>query len=170
VNLVPVNTVQTVVVAVAIGMFITIAYGDVRTRRIPNALAAAIAILGLARMLLADDPVAAGHTLVASAAVFAVTFLLFWRGAFGGGDAKLISATIMLIGFHDMFDFLLLMSLCGGVLALAIITRDRLRLHRRHSAQGTIAGCSGPPMRPTVPYGVAVASAAVVMLILRPVL
>jgi Flp pilus assembly protein protease CpaA len=76
----------------------------------------------------------------------------------------------MLIGFHNMFDFLLLMSLCGGVLALAIITRDRLRLHRRHSAQGTIAGCSGPPMRPTVPYGVAVASAAVVMLILRPVL
>ena len=166
-NLVPVNPVQTIVVAVAIGMFITIAYGDVRTRRIPNALAAAIAILGLARMLLAHDPVAAGHTLVASAAVFAVTFLLFWRGAFGGGDAKLISATIMLIGFHDMVDFLLLMSLCGGVLALAIITRDRLR---RHSARGTIAGCSGPPMRPTVPYGVAVAGAAVVMLILRPVL
>jgi len=170
VNLVPINPVQTIVVAVAIGMLITIAYGDMRTRRIPNALAAAIAILGLARMLLADDPVAAGHTLVASAAVLAVTFLLFWQGAFGGGDAKLISATIMLVGFHDMFDFLLLMSLSGAVLASAIITRDRLRLHRRHSAQGTIAGCSGPPMRPTVPYGVAIASAAVVMLILRPVL
>ena len=68
---------QTLVVAVAIGILITIAYGDVRTRRIPNAFAAAIAILGLTRMLLADDPVAAGHTLVASAAVFAVTFLLF---------------------------------------------------------------------------------------------
>ena len=167
-NLVPVNPVQTIVAAVAIGMFITIAYGDVRTRRIPNALAATIAILGLARMLLADDPLAAGHTLVASAAVFAVTFLLFWRGAFGGGDAKLISATIMLIGFHDMFDFLLLMSLCGGVLALTIITRDRLR---RHSAQGTTeAGCSGPPMPPTVPYGVAIAGAGIVILILRPVL
>jgi prepilin peptidase CpaA len=162
-----VKSVQTIVIAVAIGILLAIAYGDVRRRRIPNALAAAIAILGLARMLLADDPVAAGHTLVASAAVFAVAFLLFWRGAFGGGDAKLISATIMLVGFHDMFDFLLLMSLSGGVLALAIIMRDRLR---RHSAQGTIAGCSGPPMRPTVPYGVAVASAAVVMLILRPVL
>ncbi len=162
---------QTIVVAVAIGIFITIAYGDVRTRRIPNALAAAIAILGLARMILADDPVAAGHTLVASAAVFAVTFLLFWRGAFGGGDAKLISATIMLVGFHDMFDFFLLMSLCGGVLALAILTRDRLRLRRRHTSQGTTeAGCSGPATPPTVPYGVAIAGAGVVMLILRPVL
>jgi prepilin peptidase CpaA len=162
--------VQTLVVAVAIGILITIAYGDVRTRRIPNAFAAAIAILGLTRMLLADDPVAAGHTLVASTAVFAVTFLLFWRGAFGGGDAKLISATVMLIGFHDMFDFFLLMSLCGGVLALAILTRDRFRLHRRHIAPGTIAVRGGPPMRPTVPYGVAIASAAVVMLILRSVL
>ena len=124
---------QTIVVAAAIGIFITIAYGDVRTRRIPNALAAAIAILGLARMILADDPVATGHTLVAGAAVFAVTFLLFWWGAFGGGDAKLISATVMLVGFRDMFDFFLLMSLCGGVLALVILTRDRFRVPRRHA-------------------------------------
>lgn len=159
---------QTIVVAVAIGILITIAYRDVRTRRIPNALAAAIAILGLSRMILADDPVAAGHTLVASAAVFAVTFLLFRRGVFGGGDAKLISATVMLVGFRDLFDFFLLMSLCGGTLALAILTRDRFR---RHITQGaTESGCSGPPTRPTVPYGVAIAGAGVVELILRPVL
>jgi len=158
-------------VAVAIGILITIAYRDVRTRRIPNALAAAIAILGLSRMILADDPVAAGHTLIASAAVFAVTFLLFWRGVFGGGDAKLITSTVMLVGFHDMFDFFLLMSLCGGALALAILTCHRFRLHRRHISQGTPeAGCSGPPMLPSVPYGVAIAGAGVVMLILRPVL
>jgi prepilin peptidase CpaA len=172
VRLVAGEPVQTIVVVVAIGMLITIAYGDVRTRRIPNALAGAIAILGLSRMILADDPVATGHTLVASAAVFAVTFLLFWRGVFGGGDAKLISTTVMLVGFHDLFDFFLLMSLCGGALALAILTRDRFRLHRRrHISQGTTeAGCSGPPMPPTVPYGVAIAGAGIVILILRPVL
>jgi Flp pilus assembly protein protease CpaA len=163
--------VQTIVVAVAIGLLITIAYSDVRTRRIPNALAAAIAILGLSRMILADDPVAAGHTVVASAAVFAVTFLLFWRGVFGGGDAKLISTTVMLVGFRDVFDFFFLMSLCGGTLALAILTCDRFRLHRRHIYQGTTeAGSSGPPTPPTVPYGVAIAGAGVVILILRPVL
>ena len=71
---------QTAVLVVAIGILSIIAYGDVRTRRIPNVLAGVIAVLGLMRVLLVHDPVAAGHTLAASASVFTVAFLLFWRG------------------------------------------------------------------------------------------
>src|SRR5216110_1805611 len=97
------------VAAVAIGILLAIAYGDVRTRRIPNALAAAIAILGLARLIIAYDWAAAMYTLIASAAVFAVAFVLFWRGVFGGGDAKLLTAMALLVGSHDLLDFLLIM-------------------------------------------------------------
>ena len=95
---------QTIVIAVAIGTLLAIAYGDVRTRRIPNALTGAIAVLGLTRLMLADDLAAAMYTLITSALVFAAALVLFWRGVFGGGDAKLITATALLVGSHDLLD------------------------------------------------------------------
>jgi prepilin peptidase CpaA len=172
-----VKSVQTIVIAVAIGILLAIAYGDVRTRRIPNTLTAAIAILGLARLMLADDLAAAMHTLIASASVFTAAFVLFWRGVFGGGDAKLMAAMALLVGSHDLLDFLLIMSVCGGGLGLAILARDAFHARRRHTSQqlagpSTVHWAAPTPAlaKPTVPYGVAIASAGVVMLILRPVL
>jgi prepilin peptidase CpaA len=108
--------------------------------------------------------------------VFVVAFLLFWRSIFGGGDAKLVAATALLVGSRDLFDFFLIMSVCGGGLGLAILARDRSYARRRHTSQVATGLPSHwmdpalPPARPTVPYGVAIASAAVVILVLRPVL
>ena len=165
---------QTTVLVFAIAILAIIAYGDMHTRRIPNALAVAIAVLGLVRMILDHDLVAAGHTLAAAAAVFAVAFLLFSRGIVGGGDAKLVAAMALLIGYQDLFGFLLLTSICGGALALAILARDKFRPRfwilsrpaRKPSATQAI-GCIAAPARRTVPYGVAIAAAGVIMLILE---
>ena len=161
---------QTIVLILAIAILTVIAYGDMRTRRIPNALAVVIATLGLVRMILMHDPVAAGQTLAAGTAVFAAAFLLFLRGIVGGGDAKLVAATALLIGYHDLLGFLFLMSLCGAPLALAILARDKLgpRLWRlsRHAVTPPVAAAAAP-MRSTVPYGAAIAAAGVIVLILR---
>ena len=72
--------VQTMVVAVAIGILLAIAYQDARTRRIPNALTTAIAILGTMRLILANDLAAALHTLIVTALVFAVAFCALLAG------------------------------------------------------------------------------------------
>jgi prepilin peptidase CpaA len=171
------QTVQTMLVAVAIGILLAVAYSDVRRRRIPNALTAATAILGLAQLIVAGDLVAAAHTLIASAAVFATAFMLFWRGVFGGGDAKLMTAMALLIGSHNLFDFLVIMSVCGGGLGLGILAWDGFHTWRRPTSEHLAgpptllwAEPAPPPAKPTVPYGVAIAGAGVVMLILRPVL
>lgn len=161
---------QTAVVVVGIGILALIAYRDVRTRRIPNPLAIAIAILGLVRILLVNDPVAAGYTLAAGIAMLAVAFLLFWRGVLGGGDAKLIAATVLLIGYQDLFGFLFLMSLCGAALALATLTRDKLGPWLwslwLYPAMSPVAATAAPK-RSTVPYGAAIAAAGVIVLILE---
>jgi prepilin peptidase CpaA len=171
------ETVQTIVVALAIGVLFAIAFCDIRTRRIPNALTAAVATLGLAQLIFAGDLVAAVHTLIASALVFAAAFLLFWRGLFGGGDAKFISAMVLLVGSHNLFDFLLVMSVCGGGLGLAILACHRFHPRRRRTSQRLAEPPLLPrvepaaaPAPPTVPYGVAIAGAGLVVLILRPVL
>jgi prepilin peptidase CpaA len=162
--------VQTAVVVVGIGILALIAYRDVRTRRIPNPLAIAIAILGLVRILLVNDPVAAGYTLAAGIAMLAVAFLLFWRGVLGGVDAKLIAATVLLIGYQDLFGFLFLMSLCGAALALATLTRDKLGPWLwslwLYPAMSPVAATAAPK-RSTVPYGAAIAAAGVIVLILE---
>jgi len=131
--------VHTAVLSTSIVILAIIAYGDVRTRRIPNVLAFSIAALGLLRMIFDLDLMTVIHTIEASAAVFAVAFVLFWRGMLGGGDAKLIAATALLIGDHDLVDFLFLMGVCGGVLALAILARDELRLQRWYSSRSVRA-------------------------------
>jgi prepilin peptidase CpaA len=158
--------VETAVVFAAIGLLVIVAYGDLRARRIPNVLSAAIAMLGLVRMFLSSDPTRTIHTAGASAAVFAAGFLLFWRGVLGGGDVKLLAAMVLLVGYRDLVGFLFLMSMCGGVLALAILARHKLRLLGRRPTRWTARQVSAPA-QPTVPYGVAIAAAGVITLILN---
>ena len=165
--------VQTAILVVGIGILGIISYADARTRRIPNVLSLPIAILGLLRIILVHNPVSAGQTIAAGVAIFAVAFLLYWHGAIGGGDAKLVAAMALLIGYRDLFGFLFLMSLCGGVLALAILARDKLRprllslLQLASVPSAKPPGCSVAPSRSTVPYGVAIAAAGAITLILE---
>ncbi|MDQ0997991.1 prepilin peptidase CpaA [Phyllobacterium ifriqiyense] len=60
---------------------------------------------------------------VAGAAVLAATFGLFATGTMGGGDAKLMSATAIWLGWNlELVSYLLTLSLLGGVLTLAILS------------------------------------------------
>jgi prepilin peptidase CpaA len=160
------------VLAVAVGILVIVAYEDVRTRRIPNALSLATAALGLARIAFATDPIDAGYTLAAAIIVFTMTYALFQRGAIGGGDAKILPATVLLIGYPELFGFLFLMSLCGGVLALATLAAERFDLSLRRFWRGAHVSSIARSDRgrvaskgSTVPYGVAVAIAGVITLI-----
>jgi prepilin peptidase CpaA len=103
---------------------------------------------------------------------FAGTFAMFRCGAIGGGDAKMIPATALLIGYRDLLDFLFLMSLCGGALALATIAVENLGWPLKRLWQVADLPTSAetdrvriPPKGSTVPYGFAVAAAGVITLI-----
>jgi Flp pilus assembly protein protease CpaA len=164
--------VQTVIVVLAMGAFIAAAYVDVRRRRIPNALSYLIGSLGLLRILLAGDPVTAGWTLAAAAGVLVVAFMFFWGGTFGGGDAKLLTGAVLLIGYHDLFEFVFLMSLFGAVLALVILIGDRLiprirRVGQRAAGREATAAAARRDVWPTVPYGVAISTAGMIILVLQ---
>lgn len=160
------------VLYLAVGIFIAVAYHDVRTRRIPNALSLAMGALGLMRIALSQDAVIGSYTLAAAGLIFAITLALFRYGAIGGGDAKLVPATVLVIGHSDLLGFLFLMSLWGGALALATIVFEKLvlRLRRLRSLAFSLSATEidrlqPPPKASTVPYGFAVAAAGVMTLI-----
>jgi prepilin peptidase CpaA len=145
---------------IAAGLFLIIGYSDIRTRRIPNRLAFAVAALGLARLILAGDAAAAVISIGVAAVAFMVGFLLFWRGLLGGGDVKLFSAAVLLVGAPSLSLFLVAMSLCGLVVTLATVAADRLA-RRPAVSQSSLPE---PRSRRTVPYGVAIAGGAVLTL------
>jgi Flp pilus assembly protein protease CpaA len=166
------QNVQTVIVVLAMGAFLGAAYVDVRRRRIPNALSYMIGSLGLLRILLTDDPMTAGWTLAAAAGVLVVAFMFFWGGTFGGGDAKLLTGAVLLIGYRDLFDFIVLMSLFGAVLALSLLIGDRLiprfrRALQRAAVPDATAVAARRDVWPTVPYGVAISAAGMIILVLQ---
>ena len=97
----------------------------------------------------------------AAGLVLVVAFVLFAAGWIGGGDAKLAAATALWFGFDHLVVYLLYASLFGGLLTLALIKLRAYplpglllgqqwaeRLHRRDSS---------------VPYGIALAAAALVV-------
>ena len=164
---------NTAIAVLAVTILAIVAYGDVRFRRIPNVLSLAIAVLGIGRLLLVDDAVAAGCTLASGLLTFAVTFLLFWRDVIGGGDAKLISAMALLIGHEQLLNFLFWMSISGGLLALVVFAHDKVNQTLGRAlplAAGPSHCVTGGLVRggekTTVPYGVAVAAAGAITLMI----
>ncbi|PSJ57893.1 A24 family peptidase [Pseudaminobacter soli (ex Li et al. 2025)] len=57
------------------------------------------------------------------AVVLAVTFILFALGGMGGGDAKLLAATAVWMGFGThLLEYLVVSAFLGGVLTLGILS------------------------------------------------
>ena len=137
------------------------AASDLLTMTIPNKLSIALVAVFL---VLAPSGGLSLHEMAfhagAGAIVLAVGFTLFACGWIGGGDAKLAAATSLWLGFGALPEYLLVASLGGGVLTLAIVVA-RLApvpffaagwqwLERIRTAR-------------TVPYGIALAAAALIV-------
>jgi prepilin peptidase CpaA len=119
---------------------------DLRSRTIPNGLNLAIALLAIPfwwTIGLAAWPDAALQAGVA-ALVFGAFAVAFYLGAMGGGDVKLLGALALWLPWQAVLLMLVIMSLAGGALTLAMVIRQKLA--RKEG-------------RPEIPYGVAIAFA-----------
>jgi prepilin peptidase CpaA len=63
-----------------------------------------------------------GWHFAAGGLVLLVTFALFALGGMGGGDAKLMSATALFLGFNvHLAEYLVISAFVGGILTVAIV-------------------------------------------------
>ncbi len=103
------------------------AYKDVKTRRIPNEISAALLVAGLTLSATHGLQTALVNTAV-SLAVFLAGTALFSLGLIGGGDVKLAAAAAAVLGWPDTLAFLLYTILAGGLLGIAVaVARGRIR-------------------------------------------
>lgn len=104
------------------GFLIFAAMSDVRSFTITNRLNIIFAACFLVFFL----PIGLGFTGLAlhigvAITAFAIGFVLFMTGAFGGGDAKLIAATALWLGPNAMLAYAINTALAGGVLAIVLL-------------------------------------------------
>ena len=154
------------IIIAAILLLVVAAYNDIRSLRIPNSICLAVSVLGLLRLFLLwwlGDLAAAAvlETMATAAIILLIGLVAFMLRFIGGGDVKLIVATVLLIDGHNWFPFIMIMSISGGVLAM-------LMLALKHSPIPTYLGPRFAAFALTtkvmVPYGVAISVAGSITL------
>ena len=53
--------------------------------------------------------------------MLAIGIAMFSYGLFGGGDAKLMACAALWLGFESLADYLMIATVCGGLLSVAIL-------------------------------------------------
>lgn len=131
---------------------------DLLTFKIPNAIS-----IVLIAAFVAAAPFSGlswqqiGTHVATFAAVLTICVALFAMGVFGGGDAKLLAAASLWIGYESLAAYVTMVAVCGGALALVIILFRRIALPPVLTGQTWIARLHDP--KSGMPYGIALAAA-----------
>jgi len=153
---------------ISVLLFLFAALHDVAARTVPNGLALALAITGLAARVI-------DHTLLIGLAVAFLTFMaaaICWRrGWMGGGDVKLLGAGALAVPPVDILTFITVMAVSGAFLALVYLVGRSLpaphRTGRPHSFPARVARVErwrlhrGGPL----PYACAIAAGGLFVLL-----
>lgn len=153
----------------AILLFTYAAYSDLRTLRIPNSICAAVAVLGLFRLFifwwLGELATAAVfETIIAAVIILLVGMVTFAFRFVGGGDAKLLTATVLLVGSHALFPLIMIMSVFGAILAAMMLG---LRYSPLPAYLGSRFAAFAFTTKPMVPYGLAIGVAGSMTLLIQ---
>ena len=146
---------------------------DLRTRRIPNALTGALAVIGIGIAAAKLGPIGLGGALLGCALGLAFMLPGHFFGATGAGDVKLFAAAGALLGPATTVQAFLYPAIIGGVLAVVVaIRRRRLQQTLGNTARLVTDGASAattieaPEMDNRFAYAPAIALGVVIAALL----
>jgi prepilin peptidase CpaA len=159
---------------VAVASLALAAAVDLKRRIIPNGLVLCVIGAGGSLRLLEDGPTA-WRSLGIALAVFVPLGVLAYHGAIGGGDAKMISATMLLVQPAQTLLLIAAIALAGGVLAVGYFIADtvsrvlgRLRPMSAPSPIPSPATLAARLDRSQLPYGLAILAGVILTLVRQP--
>lgn len=136
---------------------------DLVTYTIPNALPLALAAVFVVFALLIPLPLlVCGSHLAAGLLGLVIGMVLFACRFVGGGDAKLFAAAALWFGLQDMLSYALIASLIGGAFTLLLLFWRKVPLPSGLYRYSWVVRLHAPDGG--IPYGVALAAGAIVML------
>jgi prepilin peptidase CpaA len=144
------------------------AASDLITMTIPNRISLVLVAGFAGLVILGIIPAAAVPMhLAAGALVLVATFGMFAAGWMGGGDAKLAAVTALWLGFDPLLEYVLLASVAGGVLTLGLLSMRQLPLPAFALGWSWLTRLHD--RRTGIPYGIALATAALLVYPRSPV-
>jgi prepilin peptidase CpaA len=141
---------------------------DLRSRRIPNWLTAALAVAALGFHAASGGIAGLGIAVATLLAVLFIGFVAFSFKWLGGGDVKLLAAGAAALGFPDAVPFLVYTAVGGGLLAIVFalatgrfmtVMKSVTLLLRPFAYKGTTPVAPVNPIM--LPYACAIAFGAV---------
>lgn len=119
---------------------------DLRTRRIPNALTASLAVIGIMIAAAELGPIGLGGALLGCALGLAFMLPGHIFGRTGAGDVKLFAAAGALLGPTTTVQAFLITAITGGILAVIISIRRR-RLGQTFSSTARLVSTPSTAVR-----------------------
>jgi prepilin peptidase CpaA len=151
--------IETLIFALFAILMITAGIGDCLTMKIPNWLNGVIGISFFGAAFAVGMPIEQiGWHLATAAVVLVLGFGLFAAGCIGGGDAKLLAVAALWLGSGQLIEFLVVMALAGG--ALAIIMKFWWWIKLEMELRGLDQEKSRVKTSIDLPYGIAIAVGA----------
>lgn len=147
--------------ALAIGAALSDWARYVIPNQIPLAVAGLFVVHAGVVLLRGGAPMTLVWSLACGAAVFAAGAFLFAQKVLGGGDVKLMAVCALWAGPNYIVEFILVTTLYGALLSAAFLLPAF-----RQKAEMTDAGFAGSltaALRRRLPYGLAIATGAVVV-------
>lgn len=130
--------------------------GDALTMRIPNWLNLLIAASFFPMAVAAGMPLPMiGAHMATGLALLAAGYVLFAVRLFGGGDAKLLAAAGLWLGYPASQNLLVLSAFAGGGLALVVGAWSLVKLDSE--IRGGFVSRRLAFLKPDLPYGIALA-------------
>ena len=150
------------------GLMTTAAFEDLRRLMIPNKVTIALCLLWPLYIMAQPSMAAVLGGLGCALIVFIAGALLFSRGYLGGGDVKLLAVATLWAGPAATPALLMLTGVLGGALALFLLMPPGAYIATLARAKLGPSGDSlgqppGHPHENPVPYGIAIAGAAVIV-------
>ena len=147
-----------VVAAALTGVLAWASFTDIRERKIRNTAVLAVLALYLPWALMTGSVHEVLLALGAGVLALVLGFAIFSAGWMGAGDAKLFAATALFAGWQNLFAFIILITLAGGLIALlSLVSRPKEALALMANGGKGDAGRG-------IPYGVAIAVGSAILL------
>ncbi len=153
---------DTLILSVFPLMVVMAGISDFFTLKIPNWLNAVIAVSVVPFVILAGMPleIFAWH-IIAGLVTFVVGFILFSINIIGGGDAKMLAACAVWVGWDVLMEFAVVTVFAGAVLVIAI--KVWVFFANRKDIKGMDWAKNFLSKKPQLPYGIAIAAGGVIV-------